>query len=74
MSNVLGLVIGFGIRTALWLRCSREAIGEENDGKIWIEHYVFFILKFLCIIWGCTVPRFNISPLPFAKKILWSVG
>jgi hypothetical protein len=46
MSNVLGLVIGFGIRTALWLRRSREAIGEEDDEKIWIKHYVFFISKF----------------------------
>jgi hypothetical protein len=24
MSSVLGLVIEFGIKTALWLRCSRE--------------------------------------------------
>ena len=31
MSNVLELVVGFGIRTALWLRHSREAIGEEED-------------------------------------------
>jgi hypothetical protein len=48
MSNVLGLVVGFGIRTALWLWRSREAIVEE-DGRIWIEYYVFFILDFfLC--------------------------
>ena len=34
MSNVLGLVVGYGIRTALWLRRSREAIGEEDDSRI----------------------------------------
>ena len=34
MSNVLGLVVGFGIRTALWLRHSMEVIGEEDDGRI----------------------------------------
>jgi hypothetical protein len=34
MSNVLGLVVGFGTRTALWLRLSREVIGKEKDGKI----------------------------------------
>ena len=46
MSNVLGLVVGFGIRTALWLWRSREAIGEEDDGRIWIEHDVFVSLDF----------------------------
>jgi hypothetical protein len=30
MSNVLGLVVGFGISTSLWLRRSRDAIGEEE--------------------------------------------
>jgi hypothetical protein len=48
MSNVLGLVVGFGIRTALWLRCSRKAIGEEDNVKIWIEYYVFFSDFFMC--------------------------
>ena len=34
ISNFLKSVIGFGIRTVLWLRHSREAIGEEDDEKI----------------------------------------
>jgi hypothetical protein len=34
MSNVLGFVVGFGIRTALWLLRSRKAIGKENDERI----------------------------------------
>jgi hypothetical protein len=67
MSNVLGLVVGFGIRTALWLQRSRKAIGEEDNVKIWIEYYVFFQI-FSCVIWGYTVARFNTSPLSFAKK------
>ena len=46
MSNVLGLVIGFGIRTALWLRHSTEVIGEEDDGRIWIEYYLSYISDF----------------------------
>ena len=46
MSNVLGLVIGFGIRTALWLRHSMEVIGEEDDGRIWIKYYVSCISDF----------------------------
>jgi hypothetical protein len=41
MSNVFGLVVGFGIRTPLWLRHSRDVIGKE-DGRIWIEYYIFF--------------------------------
>jgi hypothetical protein len=52
MSNVLGLVIGFGIRTILWLRHSREAIGEEDNGRIWIEYYVFFISDFFICNFG----------------------
>jgi hypothetical protein len=47
MSNVLRLVVGFGIRTALCLHRSRDAIGDEEDGRISIEHYVFFISDFL---------------------------
>jgi hypothetical protein len=43
-----GLVVRFGIRTALWLRHLREAIGEEDDGRIWIEYLYFFILDFVC--------------------------
>jgi hypothetical protein len=46
MSKVSGLVIGFGIRTALWLQRSREAIREEDNRTIWIEYYVFFISDF----------------------------
>ena len=46
MSNVLGLVVGFDIRTTLWLQRSRDANGKEEDGRIWIEYYVFFILDF----------------------------
>ena len=46
MSNVLGLVVGFGISSALRLRRLRETIGEEDDGIIWIEYYVFFISDF----------------------------
>jgi hypothetical protein len=68
MSNVLGLVVRFGIMTALWLRRSREASGEEDDGRIWIEYYIFFILDFLCVIWGCIVLRLNISPPSLHKK------
>ena len=34
MSNVLGLVVGFGIRTTFWLWRSRDAIGEEENGRI----------------------------------------
>ena len=71
MSNILGLVVRFGKRTALWHLCSWKAIGEEDDGRIWIEYYIFFISAFSCIIWGCIVPRFNTSPLPFAKKVIF---
>jgi hypothetical protein len=46
LSNVLWLVVGFNIRTTFWLQRSREAIGEEDDGRIWIEYYVYFILDF----------------------------
>ena len=49
MSNVLELVVGFGIRTILWLRRSRETIGEGDDGRIWIYYYVFFISDFFHI-------------------------
>ena len=52
MSNVLGLVVGFSIRTALWLRHLREGIGEEDDGRLWIEFYVFFTLKIFMYILG----------------------
>jgi hypothetical protein len=31
---------------ALWLRRSIDAIGEEQDGRMWIEYCVFFISKF----------------------------
>jgi hypothetical protein len=34
MSNVLGLVIGFSTRIALWLQRLREVIGEKDDGRI----------------------------------------
>ena len=34
MSNILGLVVEFGIRTSLWLRRTKKAIGEEDDGRI----------------------------------------
>jgi hypothetical protein len=63
MSNVLRLIVGFGIRTTLWPRRTREAIGEEDDGTIWKN--IFFLSY---VIWGCKVPIFNISPLPFEKK------
>ena len=70
MSNVLGLIDGFNIRIELWLRCSRGATREENNGRIWIDYYIIFISDFFsCVIWG-TVPNFNIIPLPFAKKTL----
>ncbi|KAG2586076.1 hypothetical protein PVAP13_5NG021708 [Panicum virgatum] len=46
MSNVLGLVIGFGITTVFWLRHLMKVIGEENDRRIWVEYYVFCILDF----------------------------
>jgi hypothetical protein len=52
MSNILGLVVGCGIGTTLWLQRSREAIRGEDDGRIWIEYYVFFISDFLYVIWG----------------------
>jgi len=46
MSNVM-LVIVCGIRIVLLLRCSWKVIREEEeDGKIWIEDYVHFILDF----------------------------
>jgi hypothetical protein len=35
MSNILGLAFG-----ALWLQRSREAIGKEDDERIWIEYYL----------------------------------
>jgi hypothetical protein len=41
VSNVLGWVVGFGIRTALWLQRSSDVIGEEEDGRICIECCVF---------------------------------
>jgi hypothetical protein len=43
LSSVLGLVVGFGIRIVLGLRRSMEAVEEEDNGRIWIEYYVFFI-------------------------------
>jgi hypothetical protein len=46
MSNVLWLVDGISIRTALCLLRLRDAIEEEEDGKIWIKYYVFFISDF----------------------------
>jgi len=52
MSNVLGLVGGFGMRTTLWFRYSKEAIGETDDGEIWIEFYVFFTSNFFVYILG----------------------
>jgi len=52
MSNVLGLVIGFGITTVLWLRHLMEVIGKENDGRIWVEYYVSCILDFFMYILG----------------------
>jgi len=70
MSNILGLVVRFGMRTTLWFRHSREDIGKEDDGGIWIEFFcIFYYIFFSCIFWRCTLSRFNISPLPFAKKI-----
>ena len=51
MSNVLGLVVEFSMRTALWFRHSREAIGED-DGGIWIEFYVFITSDFFMYILG----------------------
>jgi hypothetical protein len=57
-SNIFWLVVRFDKRTTLWLRrstrlyssralvASRKATGEEDDRKIWIEYYVFFILDF----------------------------
>jgi hypothetical protein len=48
MPNILRLVVGFSIRTALWLRRSREVIREEDDGRIRIEYYVFFFRFFMC--------------------------
>jgi hypothetical protein len=64
MSNVLGLVVGFGISGV----CGKP-LGEEDDGRIWIQYYVLFILDFLCVIWECTVPRFNIDPSSLRKKL-----
>jgi hypothetical protein len=46
-----------------------KPLGEEDDGRIWIQYYVLFILDFLCVIWGCTVPRFNIDPSSLRKKL-----
>jgi hypothetical protein len=34
ISNFLRLVVRFSIEIVLWLRHSREAIEEEDDGKI----------------------------------------
>ena len=51
MFNVLGLVVEFSMRTALWFRHSREAIGED-DGGIWIEFYVFITSDFFMYILG----------------------
>ena len=69
MSNILGLVVRFGKRTALWHLCSWKAIGEEDDGRIWIEYYVFFISNFfMCNLGTYTVSRFNISSPPPSKK------
>ena len=68
ISNILGLIIRIGTRSTLWFRHSREAIGEEDDGGIWIEFYVFFTSDIFMYILECTLSRFNISPLPFKKK------
>ena len=51
MFNVLGLVVEFGMMTALWFRHSREAIGED-DGGIWIEFYVFITSDFFHVYLG----------------------
>ena len=41
MFNVLELVVGFDIRTVLWLRRSRKAIREEEMEESGEEYYVF---------------------------------
>jgi hypothetical protein len=46
ISKNLGLVVGFDMRTTLWLQHLLEAIREEDDGRIWIHYYVFFISDF----------------------------
>ena len=51
MSNVLGLVIGFGIKTTLWLRCSRE----KPLGKKMIEERGLNIMYFLFKNFSCVV-------------------
>jgi hypothetical protein len=63
ISNILGLVIGFGMRTALWLRGSKDAIRKKK-----IEYCLFLFQIFSYIIWGCTVPSFNIFPFPSKKQ------
>jgi hypothetical protein len=70
MSNVLGLVVGFAIRTSLWLRRSRDAIGKEekwkNLDKILCIFYFIFFMRNLGM---CIVPRFIIRLPSLLKKV-----
>jgi hypothetical protein len=63
MSNVLGLIVGFNIRTALWLQrvqssilhqvklyaVSSKATREDDDGKFHRGYCIFLILDFFFI-------------------------
>jgi hypothetical protein len=58
MSTILGLVVGFGIKTVLWIRRSRETIGEEDNGRFWIEIMYFLFHFFSCVISGTYFTKF----------------
>ena len=71
MSNVLELIAGSSIRTALWLRCSTRRCSSRassaskkktmDESGSTVIPYLFQV--FSNVILGCTVPSFNvISP------------
>jgi len=69
MSNALGLIVGFGIRTALWLWRSREAIGEEDEERIWIEHVFFVSYFFMCNL-GMYCAKISYKSPSLSKKMI----
>ena len=52
MSNVLGLVVGFSMRTALWFRHSREAIAGRRRWRNLDRILCIFYFRFFHVYFG----------------------